>query len=285
MASREIAIHATHAQVRSYQELLAVDWSMETLAQALDLFRATFASSGLLIQFAWQHAPARKAGRGPIPYPIPVTASEHLREFMERTNATLLPEVPETPEPATDPERLALQRRAIEAGTYLTLPNRLRLANDTEPRRLAGDLPFLRDVQSLIFNLVVHFLLEELAALNLADERSTLVNELFMHTVTVWDDDVAHQCYLRAMLFDAIGQPGSADAALLAAFRATGPDDHDYMTKAQTYWNHLIDRGDVTAAEGFAVYLARAVPFELLGEVRELMRATYEIIFRGRRTT
>ena len=169
-----------------------------------------------------------------------------------------------------------MRQRAIQAGAYVSFPNWL----PREAKRIGGNVSFVRDIQSLICNLSIEFLLADLEAQGLLAERNHVINELFAHVVTAWDEDVAHQWYLRANLFDAIGDTQAAGKALLNAFRATAPDEHDYMTKAQAYWSHLLDQDDFESAERFMVVLARSVPHEHLEEVRELTRATYEQIFR-----
>jgi hypothetical protein len=284
MESSGLTIRATNGHVAKYQNLLVTDWTAETLTAALELFRETFATSGLVFLFGW-NGPAQPTtkgkGKGPVPYPIPTDASEHLSEFIARLNESMLPEVPEeTPLPAKG-DSLTLQRRAVEAGAYLTLPMQLQLRANGPPTRLGGDISFVRDLQSLIFNLTVQVLLPELERHGLGDERNKLLKEMYLHTATAWAEDIAHQCQLKALLYQAMDRPEAAGDALLAAFRATPPDEHDYMTKAQAYWTHLIDHRDLASAERFAVHLARAAPLELLDEVCELVRATYQQMFRN----
>ncbi len=62
---------------------------------------------------------------------------------------------------------------------------------------------------------------------------------------------------------------------MLSAFRLSSPDEHDYLTLAQSYWQFLMDDRRYEDAERFLLGVYRQAPREHLDEIKGLIDDTY----------
>lgn len=207
-----------------YRDLLTRDFSDETLEQALALVRRVLETSGRRIVFDWEQRPAARRQQ---PYEIPAAANDYLKEFLERANASLPAEMPEEVR-----EKTVLERRTQEAAVFLTFQSRV---------TLQGDSGFVRDVQSLLFQLCIHALSARLSSRHLEQANAYLLHALYAHAQLAWTDVPAHQHYLLSSLFEHSGNRTAALQFLAASLENSSPDDHDFLTKAQSYWSLLIE--------------------------------------------
>jgi tetratricopeptide (TPR) repeat protein len=143
-----------------------------------------------------------------------------------------------------------------------------------------GDDGFLKDVQSLLVATCIHELLPELQAKGLHDEHDLLVNLIARHLVIVWRNEPGQFFFLQGSLLEYLGNRDHAGAALEAAFRATPPDAHEYLTRAQAVWSYFIEEGRLGDAEELALRLVRSVREDDLAEATGLLRDTYGYVHR-----
>ncbi len=254
-------IVASAGMKNRFRDLLEEDFVEPTLHECLALFRQLLNSSGHTIVFEWEEKPVR--GRKQ-PYPIPAAATDYLRDYLEQANdgaATALPE--------HVPDRTSLERQTWVAGVCLTFQSRV---------RLEGDGGFARDVQSLLYQLCLHVLSPKLVARGLADANAFLLNALFAHAKSVWTDRPEHQTYLLATLYEHTGQHEEALSQLEASIRYASRTDHDFITKAQSYWSMLIELGRISEAFRFVLRLHRTAAEKDLPELEELVMETSEIL-------
>ena len=94
-------------------------------------------------------------------------------------------------------------------------------------------------------------------------------------TVPWLGDDPAHQQYLLSALARYLGDRESEESALRSAFRLTDPDEHDYLTLAQSYWHFLLENQRHADAEKFLLDVYRTAPREQLEEIREMLDETF----------
>jgi hypothetical protein len=133
------------------------------------------------------------------------------------------------------------------------------------------------DSQSLLYLCVVHFLLPEIDRQKLKAKRDELITALWIHGL-MWDANLAHKLYLRSVLIHYLNQTTEETRALIASFRLTDPDDHDYVTKAQAAWMSMLDDNEVIRAKDFMLDVYRSCPQSALAEVREILDETYELL-------
>lgn len=243
-----------------YRELLGRDYSEASLEDALTLFRRVVETSGYRVVFAWEERPTSRKR----PYEIPLAANDYLKEFLERANANLLPA--EMPDEVHD--RTVLDRRAQEAAVFLTFQSRV---------TLQGHTGFVRDVQSLLFQLCVHSLSPRLVSRRLDDANAFLLNALYAHAQLVWTDAPAHQHFLLSVLFEHLEDRTAALQFLRASLENSAPDDHDFLTKAQSYWSQLIEFGRAREAKAFILDVYRRATAKDLDEIQELIDETYAL--------
>lgn len=257
MTSRTPAIKRAQVDIERYTQLLQADWNDETLGQTLSLMREVLARSGVRIIFPWEdEASARRS------YPIPATASEDLREFLDRLNA---PELP--PLPARLPSRVALPKAALAHRTQamvflLTLQS-------------TGETGFWLDLQSLLFLMATHVHLDALLHERMGEEAAYLAHALSYHARNFWAHRPDHQHFLFAQLAEAIGAEPLARQSLMVAFALVSPDDHDYITKAQAVWLHLMEHRDYASAKRFILDVIRRSREAQLAELEVMLDETY----------
>ena len=114
------------------------------------------------------------------------------------------------------------------------------------------------------------------AALGQFEElHSLLVHALRYHIVRVWPDNPGHQQYLLSAWASYLGDRELEENALRSAFRLSGPDEHDYLTLAQSYWQLLMEDRRYEDAERFLLGIYREAPREQLDEIKGLLDDTY----------
>jgi hypothetical protein len=245
-------------------------------------------SAGVVLVFDWEERPRahQAVDEGSHLYPIPTNASDVLVEYLERVNADVIEEGARTEALRAPPrrrtgDRLRLARLSIEVRAFLMFPD---FPSDGEPRfRLLGDAPLYRDTQSVLFVSTVRELLPALRQHSMRQEHDALIPVLLAHSLIVWQADPAHQQHLRGLLFDELGDSASSLEARRQAFWLTPVTSHDYMTKAQILWSHLLDVGMKEQAEAFVLHLYRTAPPEYLDEIHEMIRDTFATYSGGAR--
>lgn len=250
-------VSASPSAQRRYRSLLRSDFSEASLKDSLGLVRAILESAGRKLLFEWEAPPRKPAPR----YAIPTAATDYLREFLQRTNDELYASVPDEV-----PERTNLEKYAVMAGVFLTFQSRV---------RVVGDAAFLRDAQSQLFFSVLHVALPKLDDQSRTSARNFLVNACWAFVQRVWADNPAHQHYLFARLYDYLGDSQNAKTSLRASLYGTAPDEHDYLTKVQAYWDHLLERNEIGEAKQVLLRIYRSSPPEHLEELEELLDETY----------
>jgi hypothetical protein len=164
------------------------------------------------------------------------------------------------------PDGTALERVTQEVAVFLTFQSRV----DVE-----GEKGFLRDVQSLLFVNCIHVLSPRLIARNLVDADGYLMNALYTHAKIVWTDNPEHENYLLGLLFEHVGMMGDAMELLRASLNNSSVSQHDFITKAQTYWSMLVEGNRLDEATDFVLDLyRRALPRDL-PEIKVMLDETY----------
>jgi hypothetical protein len=138
-----------------------------------------------------------------------------------------------------------------------------------------GETGLFRDLQSLLYLNVVDSLLPQLQSAGLTEAHDLLVNALGYHSTVVWRDEAAHQQYLLSVLAGYVGDRELEGSSLLASFRLTDPEQHDYLTLAQCYWAYLLENRRQGDAETFLLGVYRRAPRESLAEIREMIDDTF----------
>lgn len=251
---------------KQYTDLLRDEYSEAVLDETVMLLRRLLETSGYRIVFDWEKASSRKP-----PYKIPSSANDYLKEFLERANAALPTEVPDEVR-----DRTALERHTQEVAVFLTFQSRV---------TLQGDSGFVRDVQSLLYQLSIHVLSPRLVARHLDEAHAYLMHALYAHAQLAWTDEPSHQHYLLSTLFEHSGDRAAALQFLRASLENASPEDHDYLTKAQTYWSLLIEDNRGDDAKAFLLNLYRRAAAKDLPEIRELVDETYTLGTRLRRAS
>ena len=82
------------------------------------------------------------------------------------------------------------------------------------------------------------------------------------------------QQYMLSVLARYLGDRDLEENALRSAFRLTDPDEHDYLTLAQSYWHFLLENQRHEDAETFLLDVYRRAPQNLLDEIREMLDET-----------
>ncbi len=267
MKKPDFKISASAAMKAQYRGLLTRDFSDERLDETMSLVRRVLETSGYRIAFDWEQRPATRKR----PYEIPSAANDYLKEFLERANASLPAEMPEEVR-----EKTVLERRTQEAAVFLTFQSRV---------TLLGDSGFVRDVQSLLFQLCIHSLSARLSARHLEEANAYLLHALYAHAQLAWTDVPAHQHYLLSSLYEHSGDRAAALRFLEASLEGSSPDDHDYLTKAQSYWSLLIEDDKAGEAKSFVLNLYRRAAPKDLAEVEQLVSETYALESRVKRAS
>lgn len=267
MKKSDFKITATAPMRDLYRDLLVRDLLEENLAETLTLVRRLLETSGYRISFDWEQRSASKKR----PYEIPTAANDYLKEYLERANASLPAEMPDEIR-----DKTVLERRTQEAAVFLTFQSRV---------AIQGDWGFVRDVQSLLFQLCIHVLSPRLLARQLHQANSFLLHALYAHAQLAWTDVPGHQHYLLSTLFEHSGDRNAGLQFLRASIDNSSPTDHDFLTKAQGYWSLLIEDEKTEEAKAFVLDLYRRAATKDLAEIQELVDETFAPEGRVRRAS
>jgi hypothetical protein len=140
---------------------------------------------------------------------------------------------------------------------------------------IRGETGLFRDLQSLLYLHAVDWLLPQLRSAGFVPEHDLLLDAMGYHFTAVWRDNPAHQQYLISVLAGYVGDRELEESSLLASFRLTDPEDHDYLTLAQCYWSFLLENHRSEDAESFLLGVYRRAPRESLAEIREMIDDTF----------
>ena len=245
-----------------YQSLLCEDWSMATLRQVLKLLDELLRTSGVVLRFAWEEsAHSVRGGKR-------VFASCDLQKLLTIHRNLGLPGMPVLPDTLAEP--LAAPKGAdtlaVRTWVYLDLQALF---------ELRGETGFFRDLQSILFLNAVESLLPELRSGGREQLHSILIHALGYHSAMAWRDDPAHQQYLLSALACYLDDRDLEENSLRSAFRLTDPNEHDYLTLAQSYWHFLLENRRFEDAETFLLDVYRRAPQEQLDEIREMLDETF----------
>jgi hypothetical protein len=87
---------------------------------------------------------------------------------------------------------------------------------------------------------------------------------------------IAERFRIVGLAYEARADAANAVASFEKALSATHVDEHVFMTRLQTFWMALLDKGDFTAALHLLLKFMPMVPLKHLSELRELILATFE---------
>lgn len=150
----------------------------------------------------------------------------------------------------------------------------------TLPRYLATDelaesqYSFLVDCLLLVFHQTYFALLPRLEKAELAEERDGLVSAFLAFAEHV--PDIADRFRIMGLAHEARHDPASALASFERALAATHVDEHVFMTRLQTFWMVLMEKGDFTTGLQLLLKFVAMVPVKHLAELRELIVMTFE---------
>jgi tetratricopeptide (TPR) repeat protein len=133
---------------------------------------------------------------------------------------------------------------------------------------------FVTDSLLLLFHHAYFALLPRLEKGGRPAERDELVSAFFGFAERV--PDVAERYRIAGLAYEAMKDATSAVASFEKALVASHVDDHVFMTRLQTLWMALLDKGDFEAALQLLLKLMPMVPLKHLAELRELILATFQ---------
>lgn len=150
----------------------------------------------------------------------------------------------------------------------------------TLPRHLSADqLPesqysFVVDSLLLLFHHAYFVLLPKLERARWTTERNDLISTFLALADLV--PSIAERFRIVGLAYEARADAANAVASFEKALSATHVDEHVFMTRLQTFWMALLDKGDFTAALHLLLKFMPMVPLKHLSELRELILATFE---------
>lgn len=148
------------------------------------------------------------------------------------------------------------------------------------PRRLSTDrLPesqysFVVDTLLLLLHQTYFVLLPRIAKAGWTVERNDLISTFFAFAEFV--PDTAERFRVAGLAYQAQGDVANALASFEKALWLTHVDEHVFMTRLQTFWMTLLDKGDFRAALDLLLGIMPMVPLKHLSELRDLISATFE---------
>jgi hypothetical protein len=264
MSRRTITLKVKPAFKGSYQSLLKKDWDANTMRLVLKLLDAQLRASGVFLRLSGDSDGTRPERSGQISIG-PQQIGELLQVF-ERVGSPQLPAVPATAAALLRDARNDTADMALRASIYLAFQA---LCN------IRGETGFFQDLQSLLYLHAVDWLLPQLRSAGFVLEHGLLVEAMGYHFTAVWRDNPAHQQYLISVLAGYLGDRELEESSLLASFRLTDPEGHDYLTLAQCYWSFLLENHRSEDAETFLLGVYRRAPRESLAEIREMLDDTF----------
>jgi hypothetical protein len=149
------------------------------------------------------------------------------------------------------------------------------LAQRLSANRLpASQHSFVGDSLLLLFHQSYFALLPRIDKAGWTTERNDLISTFFAFAKSV--PDPAERFRVAGLAYEARGDAANALASFEKALWATHVDEHVFMTRLQTFWMALLDRGDFRAALDLLLGVMPMVPLKHLPELRELISATFE---------
>ncbi len=168
------------------------------------------------------------------------------------------------------PRRVRAQdhSRFLRAQWYLVaLPEQLPLRNFS-----AAQSALILDALLLLFHHAYFVLLPRLEAAQRA-LSTELIDSFFRFAAHL--PDLAERFRVEGLAYEAKGEPEEALIRFANALRATHTDEHVFMTRLQTFWMSLLDRGDFRGALNLLLETVRMVPLSRLSELQELISDTF----------
>jgi hypothetical protein len=268
MTRRTITLKAKPAFKHKYHSLLRKEWSIESHLQVLNLLDELLEASRAGLKFAWEKTqPSARPGKILLGLPeleelLNILASFNIAEpFAVRGMPAL---------PVNLAELLSGRHRLVATAVRTWVYLNLQALFD-----LRGETGFFRDLQSMLFLHSTEWLLRDLRSRKFEELHSLLIHALGYHIVRVWPDNPGHQQYLLSAWASYLGDRELEENALRSAFRLSGPDEHDYLTLAQSYWQLLVEDRRYEDAEKFLLGIYREAPREQLDEIKGLLDDTY----------
>jgi hypothetical protein len=265
MSRRIINLKAKPAFAGTCRSLLRNDWDAGTMRRVVRLLDAQLRASGVRLRLSAGDFHAPRPER-PGELSIGPRELEELLRVFERVGAPQLP--------AASPTVTGLLRSADNETAAAALRASVYLAFQAL-FDVRGETGFFRDLQSLLYLHVVDWLLPRLGSTAFIPQCDFLVSAMGYHCTAVWRDNPAHQQYLISVLAGYLGDREREKSALLASFRLTAPESHEYLTSAQCYWSFLLENRRLDDAEAFLLGLYRRAPRESLAEIREMLDDTF----------
>jgi hypothetical protein len=108
----------------------------------------------------------------------------------------------------------------------------------------------------------------------LTAERNDLISTFLAFAERV--PDIPERFRIAGLAYEARADAANAVASFEKALLATHVDEHVFMTRLQTFWMALLDKGDVTAALHLLLRFMPMVSLRHLPELRELILATFD---------
>jgi len=267
----EIKLRATKKHKKIYREILSSNWSQQTIVDCFSLTNDFLNTSKYPVGYSEVSSQLR----------IEQLISQDLPSYLSPLSS-LSANIPKSP--TRIPKRRSkdkiekhnLTNEAIYDLSF-PLPLSFGLFNKGDDIKIIGDLGFLRDIQSLTFIMITEYLIPQLNKDKMNEEKNYVIFVLFVHTLVTWYDNPSHQNYLLSILFDELGIKESHRICLYNAFKLTSPDEHDYLTKAQSYWSALMDEELYEEAKHFVTILTRTANKEHLEEIEEITELTFQL--------
>lgn len=266
----KIHLNKNSLLIDQYQKLLASQWTSDTMKESLVLANSFLNSCEFPLGFSEYDKFELHD----------FFTSSNLKNYLQSQTEFLsskdLPDIPER-----IPKRRSLSKKECSRSTSeviynLTFPI-VAAYKIKKNIVLDGEIGFLRDIQSLIFILTSNFILPLLKQNGLKEEINCLNLMMFMHSLVVWHDNPAHQNQLFSIVFNNMGFHEAVIERLHVAYRLTPPEDHDYLTKAQSYWAALIDAELFDEAKDFSLKLLINSHKKHFEEIKQIIELTFEL--------
>jgi len=275
----KIYLKAEPLMTDKYQKLLVNEWSPETMKESLNLADSFLNNSELPLGFSkiGKHYDYHELSE----FFTPSHFIDYLKDQSALLNNKNMPNIPKCIPKRRDSTKIEYSKLTLEVIYNLAFPV-FSAINNEEHLILEGDIGFFRDIQSLIFILTSDYVLPFLRKNRLREEFDYLNLIMFTYSLYAWHDNPAHQNQLFSIVFNNMGLHEAVIECLYTAFRLTAPEDHDYLTKAQTYWTALIDAKMFDDAKKFTLRLLQNSLKEHFEEIKEIIELSFELERKGR---
>ncbi len=263
----KLRINETHKKI--YREILSSKWSQKTIVDCFSLTNDFLNTSTYPVGYSEVSTHIK----------IEQLISQELSSYLSPLSSlstNFLPKSPTRIPKRRSKNKIEKHNLTNEAIYNLSFPLPLSLLEKGDIK-VIGDLDFLRDIQSLTFLMTTEYLIPQLNKGKMNEEKDYMIFVLFIHALLSWHDNPSHQNYLLSILFNELGVKELSRICLYNAFKLTSPDEHDYLTKAQSYWSALIDEKLYQEARHFAMTLMRTSKQEHLEEIEEIIELTFQL--------